>query len=759
MNKNKILKILELERQKEFSNDAVLGGLEEFIENNCEKQKVRQTVQGYAEKNLLERKECINELENLLQSDSPISSSGSEESLQPTDPIEKATGVGTKRGELLRDLGLETVEDLFFYFPRKLEDRREIRPISDLKPGIECTVTGKVQTVQLIRPKKGVELVKVALQDDSQEKLFAIWFNQPWLKKQFEKGHKLAVFGEIERHYGELQIENPIWEPAERKEKTRQLVPIYSGTEDLKQSTIRWIIGENLPQYLQAVTEYVPGELLTREELFSRREAFWFIHNPEGEKQFEKARKSLAFAELYLFHLGITNQKWEERGQGFALEVDREQLQSFKDKLPYDLTEDQEKAIMEVVRDLEAEEPMERLLQGDVGVGKTVVAAAAIFLAAQDGSQAALMAPTTVLARQHFRTLSELFSELPLEVLSLSGNTDGEERKDALKKLGQGAAGAVVGTHALLEDEVDFSDLKLVVIDEEQRFGVAQRARLKYKDQFVNALVMSATPIPRTFTATLYGQYAVSKLEERPWGERCIDTYWVDEAYREEVYEFLKDKLAEGGKAFIVVPRVEESEEAGLKSAEALLKELERNRLKQFNLDLLHGRMPRSEKERVLQDFSRGTTEAIVSTTVIEVGIDIPEADLLVIEQADQFGLTQLHQMRGRIGRKGQQAYCVAIASPTTDNGRRRLEAFRDILDGFELVEEDLRIRGPGDLLGAQQHGFENSFRACDLLKDLDIVSSARKAALDKLEQGRPGEEILAEFERIFGKNLKWIGS
>ena len=430
-------------------------------------------------------------------------------------------------------------------------------------------------------------------------------------------------------------------------------------------------------------------------------------------------------------------------------------MEKFFRNLPFSLTPSQKRAIEKIEEDLRAPYPMLRLLQGDVGSGKTVVAAAACTMVASAGAQAAVMAPTEILAEQHFHVFRELLRPLPVEVGLLSGGLSRREREELLFRIAEGKVQVVVGTHALIEEDVEFRDLALAVIDEQHRFGVIQRAALEKKGKGTNILVMSATPIPRTVVLTVYGEFELSVLEELPIPKRNVRTLWLSESKREEVYEEVGRLLSQGEKGYVVFPLVEESEELDLRAATVAYEEL-RARFGEI-VGLIHGRMPSEEKRAVMAAFREGRIRLLVATVVVELGLDVPDASFLVIEHADRFGLAQLHQLRGRIGRQGQEAVCFALADPTTEEGRERLRAFRDLSDGFKIAEADLMIRGPGDLLGTAQHGFVSKFKAADLVRDLGLLERARFEAKKLLEKGVP-PEIAAEAERRFGKDLELLG-
>ncbi len=746
---SKVLKIIQLERETGFNDQAVLGGLESISETLLDDDEIAEVLEGYGEKDPYEREEVVDEVRNLLVTGSDGGRGDMKEAPAMGAPVTDAVGVGDKRAKDLENLGIETVRDLLFHFPRRIEDRREVKKIRELEDGDEFTVVGTVEGTTMIQPRRNLKLVKAAVNDDTGT-LYGIWYNQPWINNQLNKGKKIAIYGKTQREYGKLQMENPVWEPASKKNKTRRVVPIYPASENLSQSKISWIIRRNLRMLLQSVPEFFPDEVIEKYGLWNRREAIKKIHSPRSPEDFETARRSLSFAELYLFYYGFKTRTEEEEGPELGMGVDEEKLEEFLKAIPFSPTGDQERTLQEVADDLREGTPMNRLLQGDVGTGKTLVAAGSAFLAKEGGYQTALMAPTTVLAEQHYENLSKIFSPLEVEIELLTGNTPKGHREELLSSLKSGEVDVLVGTHALLEEGVDFQGLGLVIIDEEHRFGVAQKEKLREDYRPVNRLILSATPIPRTITSTIYGEFEISRLEEFPGGEKQIKTYWVSDSKRDQVYEYVRRKLEEGDKGFIVFPLIEESEEVDSNAAVEMQKELSENQLKGLELGLLHGKMSQEEKAETIERFREGDLDAIVATTVIEVGIDIPQANILVVDDADHFGLTQLHQLRGRIGRSGQRSYCFAIGSPNTDEGRRRLKSFRDILDGFDLVEEDLKIRGPGDLLSSNQHGFQNSFYACDFLNDYDIMKNARKEAENLVEKDGRDEDLEGVLDEYF---------
>lgn len=777
-------KVLQLEQRTSYQDAAVMGGLEGFVETCAQElmatqteavvaiaQRLKKLVRGYTIKLPEARRAVVRELEDCLRalealtpsSSSPLASlpplpSGGEgkrsgEGLQAS--VRFAKGVGPEREKLLNKLGIQTIEDLLAYFPRRIEDRRESKKIMQLRHGDKVTVKGRVRAVDVIRPRKNLEIIKAAVQDNTGI-LYAVWFNQPWLKNQLVQGELIALYGAVESTHGQMQMSNPVWEPAGKNFLTGRLVPVYPATEGLTPTVLYRLIQNNLSRSRDALTEVLPEDLRARRGLLPRAEAFEKMHFPQTVDEYQQAHDTLAFEELFLFQWGVAieKQKIGER-PGRSLHISNERLDEFFGVLPFKLTRAQERAIAEIRADLAAPQPMNRLLQGDVGSGKTVVATAACLIASESGYQAALMAPTEILAQQHFRNITELLARLskPPRVVLLIGSLPERDKASLRRTIQRGDIDLVIGTHALIQDEVRFQRLGLAVIDEQHRFGVVQRAQLEQKGANVDILVMSATPIPRTITLTLYGQFEVSLLDELPF-EKQIQTFWISEEKRDQVYDFVVQELKKGAQAYIVFPLIEESEELDVKAATQAKEELEQTFLKGFRVGLLHGRMSESEKQAVMKRLVHKELDVLVSTTIIEVGIDVPSATVMIIEHADRFGLSQLHQLRGRIGRAGDTSYCFAIATPRSAEGQRRLHVFQGTLDGFQIAEEDLKIRGPGDMLGVAQHGLESTFKVADLIADIDLMKAAREEAFQLVQQ-KPDDVLTAEFRRRFGDKFE----
>ncbi|MCS7198060.1 MAG: ATP-dependent DNA helicase RecG [Candidatus Bipolaricaulota bacterium] len=758
----RLRKILQLEQRTHYQDQAVLGGLEGFIEIYAREletrrpeiaQRLRKLACGYSLKPPEARRAVVRELEDCaraLETESaPLPQAP--EKLDLRVPVRFAKGVGPQREKLLHKLGIFTIEDLLTYFPKRIEDRRETKKIVQLRHGDKVTVKGRVRALDVIKPRNNLEIVKVAIQDNTGI-LYAVWFNQPWLKSQLMPGELIALYGTVEITHGQIQMSNPVWEPAAKRFLTGRLVPVYPATEGLKPSLLYRLIQNNLALYRPALVDVIPEEIRVRHGLLQRAEAFEKIHFPQSVDEYQRAHDTLAFEELFLFQIGVALEK-QQRGErlGRSLTISDARFEEFLGVLPFKLTRAQERAIAEIRADLAAPRPMNRLLQGDVGSGKTVVATVACLIAVESGYQAAFMAPTEILAQQHFRKITELLSRLsrPPRTVLLIGSLPEREKEFLRAAIRRGDIDLVIGTHALIQEDLQFKNLGLAVIDEQHRFGVIQRAQLEQKGENLDILVMSATPIPRTITLTLYGQFEISILDELPFPKN-IQTFWISEDKRDQVYEFVAQQLRQGAQAYIVFPFIEESEELDVKAAVQGKEELERTALQGFRVGLLHGRMSESEKQAVMKEFVAKELDALVSTTIVEVGIDVPSATVMVIEHADRFGLAQLHQLRGRIGRAGDQSYCFAIATPRTEDAQRRLEVFQSTLDGFQIAEEDLKIRGPGDMLGVAQHGLDSTFKVADLIADLDLMKAAREEAFRLIAQN-PEHPLIEEFRRRFG--------
>jgi ATP-dependent DNA helicase RecG len=669
--------------------------------------------------------------------------------------VQYVKGVGTKLAQVLSKLNLYTLGDLLFHLPRRYEDRRHFRKIAHARAGDAVTVSGKLVTVDNVKVRN-LTLTKAYL-DDGSGVLELVWYNQPYMKDTLNKlrNSQIVAYGIIkESPYG-LQMETPEWEDLpdgadpDSLLSVNRIVPIYPLTEGIRQKRMRQIIW-NAVQYAHLAPEILPRSVRERLGLMPIQHALQQIHFPDSEQSIDPARQRLVFEEFFLMQLGVGLQRQRTRQErGIAMRIDADRLNEMLHRIvPFELTNAQKRVIREIWSDMAQPHPMNRLLQGDVGSGKTIVAAAAILAAVDNQYQAAMMAPTEILAEQHYINLHRLFQPLGISVELLVGRLSNKQRQQARERIATGRGMVAVGTHALIQEGVEFARLGLAIIDEQHRFGVLQRAALRDKGVMPHVLVMTATPIPRTLTLTLYGELDVSIIDELPPGRKPVRTHWKTPEERLKVYAGVRKLVEQGRQAYVICPLIDESDKLQVRAAEQMAEHLQKDVFPDLRVGLLHGRMKPAEKEAVMDAFRAGELDILVSTTVIEVGVDVPNAAAIVIEDADRFGLAQLHQLRGRVGRSDHQSYCVLIANPKSDDGQRRMEIMTRTNNGFLIAEEDLRIRGPGEIYGTRQSGMP-SFRVADLVKDMRLLEVARQEAFHLLEQdpdlSRPEHAALRE--------------
>ncbi|MDR7417526.1 MAG: ATP-dependent DNA helicase RecG [Armatimonadota bacterium] len=650
----------------------------------------------------------------------------------PDAPVQYLRGVGPSRAAMLARLGIETVRDLLLHLPRRHEDRRNPTPLARLIPGLEQAAVVRVEHARVLRARRGLVMVRAVVADGTGVAQ-AVWFNQPYLAQRLTRGQQISLYGRVERAGRGVQFVQPeveVIDPDAEPWNIGRLVPVYPSTDGLPQRTIRAVMRDALAAYADAMEEVLPANLRDAHGLLPLREALWAAHFPEDTTHQAAARRRLAFEELFILQVGVLQQRarLQAVARGARYAAARDVVPRFAASLPFALTRAQQRAIADVLTDMTRPAPMNRLLQGDVGSGKTAVAAAALFRCVEGGYQAALMAPTEILAVQHFLTLQRLLPPLNVPVHLLVGGMDAAARAPALGALQRGTSAVVVGTHALLEEDVVFDRLGLVVVDEQHRFGVMQRSTLRDKGRAPDVLVMTATPIPRTLVLTVYGDLDVSVLDEMPPGRTPVVTHVRPKSARPAIYRYIREHVAEGRQAFVVCPLVEESETLQVQSAVELARELAAGPLAGLRVEVMHGRLPPAQKAERMEAFRAGLIDVLVATTVIEVGVDVPNASLMIIEDADRYGLAQLHQLRGRVGRGAAKSHCVLIADPATDEARRRLEILQRTTDGFEIAQADLRLRGPGEVLGVRQHGL-GGLRIADPVSDLALLEEARRAA------------------------------
>jgi len=660
------------------------------------------------------------------------------ETSAPASPLDRPAqflkGVGPTRAELLARLGIHTARDLLFHIPRRYEDASTVTPIARLSVGQDATVIGEVISKGVLPTRTRLRVFQAVVRDESGS-VECAWPGQPFLDRVFDTGDVVLITGPVRYFHGRrLQLQPREYVHLGRADQgggnlAGKVLPIYPATEGLSQRMIRSLIDAHLDALLEYVAREDPLPESQRRGAGVARldQALALLHRPASLSDAERGRTRLAYDEL--FFLQLLHARARERAArarpGIAFRRRNDLVRPAYRQLPFELTRAQTRAISEIFADMTSPRRMHRLLQGDVGSGKTVVALFAMLLAVENSYQAALMAPTEILAEQHARTIAKLLEGLPVNVALLTGGLPTRERREVLESMASGNAHIVVGTHALIQDAVAFRRLGLAVVDEQHRFGVRQRVALADMGENPDLLVMSATPIPRSLALTLYGDLDLSILDERPAGRKPVRTSMAGERARDRIYQFIRKEVARGRQAYIVFPLVEESEKVDLRAATAEYERLAGETFVGLRLGLLHGQLSGEEKDRVMRDFAAGELDVLVATTVIEVGIDVPNATVMVVEHAERFGLSQLHQLRGRIGRGGEQSYCILIAS---GESRARLRTLVETDDGFAIAQEDLRLRGMGDFFGARQHGLPE-FRYVDFMRDHAILERARQDA------------------------------
>ena len=685
--------------------------------------------------------------------------------MELSDSINKVRGVGVKKAAAFARLGIRTVYDLLTYYPRAYEDQSHTTRIADLRAGERATVLGVIQQVTERQTRRRGFTVLTALIGDGTGYVQAVWFNQHFLKAKLREGRRIFLTGRTDYAYnggGQLALSQitsfELLGARDEVENLLGILPVYAATEGLTQKQLRQMTEYALAQTAGKLAETLPQRIRQDYDLIGRADAFRRIHFPKREDELRAARRRLAFEELYLIQCGLLalKKRTAEEQEGIAHRANGALTAQAAAALPFALTEDQEKVWAEIVHDMESPLPMRRLVQGDVGSGKTVIALLALVKTVESGYQGALMAPTEILARQHYDDLRTLLMPLGIRVGFLSGRLSKRERTEIDAALAAHEVDIAVGTHALIQDHVAFDALGLVVTDEQHRFGVAQRSALEKKSGVTpDVLVMTATPIPRTMTLTVYGDLDVSRIEHLPPGRHAIRTFLRDETARDKIYAFVRREIESGRQAYVVCPLIEANEETGLSSAEEVYEELTHGILRGIPCGLLHGRMKPAEKEEVMSGFYAGRIKLLVSTTVIEVGVNVPNASILVVEHAERFGLAQLHQLRGRIGRGPYDSYCILIAGKNAA-AKERLQIIEQTSDGFRLAEEDLRLRGPGQFFGAMQHGL-GDLKIADVLADMDLLLLARRAALATVGDPKELAFVLPTLMRQYRQQFEHI--
>ena len=642
-------------------------------------------------------------------------------------------GVGPNRVKLLNKLGIFTLKDLITYYPRTYEDRSKPKNIAECIDGeevlIEAYATGRVSDVRL----RGKTMQKLVIRDETGVAT-AVWFNQSYLKNKFEQGKKYTFYGKINNTFGRITINSPVFDEEGKTSNTGKIVPIYPLTYSLSQNTIRKIMENGIKEVENKLEETLPEYILKEYHLEGINQATKNIHFPKEFKDFNIARNRLVFEELLTMQLALLELKNsyinEEKGIQFSKDV---HMSDIINKLPFRLTNAQRRVLEEIDNDMESEKPMNRLLQGDVGSGKTVIAMCSAYKAVKCGYQAAIMAPTAILATQHLENFKKIFDEFDIKCELLISAMTKKKKTELLERLANGEIDIVIGTHALLQENVEFKNLGLVVTDEQHRFGVKQRTTIVEKGQNPDVLVMTATPIPRTLALILYGDLDISIIDELPPNRKKIDTFAVTKGMEDRINNFIKVQLKEGRQAYIVCPLVEENEELDLKSVEKLYEKCKTETFPEYRVEYIHGKMKAKDKDDIMMRFKNKEIDILISTTVIEVGVDVPNANIMVIEDAQRFGLAQLHQLRGRVGRGEYKSYCILKYEGKGETVRKRMKVMCDTNDGFIISEKDLELRGAGDFFGTMQHGLPE-FKIANLFEDMNILKLAQEAAIRIIE-------------------------
>ncbi len=810
-------KVLALEEKKGYNDSAVFGGLDKFLRNWSAKtaealpaprflKRFHQLFNaGYGPKRPAERRVWsletlgfLDEIENKKTVAAPkppmgkkpapktktttakvkkVATPASPSALDA--PITVVKGISTGLTASFGKMGVKTVRDLLYFFPHRHLDYSQLKYISQLTEGEEQTIVANVWQAQETRP--GGRRSAEAIVGDETGNIRAVWFNQPYLAKTLTTNARIMLSGRVTLFKGRHVFLSPEWELIEGQDPvhTARLIPVYPLTHGLRPRQVRRLMKGFIDQWAGQVDDFLPEELRHRLNLLELPAAIAQAHYPDDTAVKDRARVRLAFDELFLLQLGVMSRKrnWQEGRPGCPFDVKAQALARFIKSLPFALTAAQNKVLGEIMADLQKNQPMSRLLQGEVGSGKTVVATAALLAAAATGFQAAFMAPTEILAEQHFATISQLLTRLgkeegedhlksytgilpqPLKVALLIGDIKQAGKRQLQKQIKQGDIDIAIGTHALVQKGVEFHKLGLAVVDEQHRFGVEQRSALREKGFSPHMLVMTATPIPRTLALTLYGDLDLSVIDELPPGRQIVKTKWLKPGQRDSAYAFLRKQVKEGRQAFILCPLIEESEAVAAQAAVVEYERLSREVFPDLRLGLLHGRLASAEKDRVMAEFRAGELDILVSTPVIEVGIDIPNATVMLIESADRFGLSQLHQFRGWVGRGKEQSYCMLLAENPSEVGRARLDIIENTQDGFKLAEADLKMRGPGEFFGTRQSGLPDLRMA--KISDVALLELARKEAVGlfksdpRLEKGE-NRLLAGEMARVWAGAGEW---
>lgn len=648
-----------------------------------------------------------------------------------SDNIITIKNIGEERSKKLQKLGIFTINDLIEYFPRDYDDRSNVCKIKDIELNKINTVKGKVISNPETAKIRHVSITKIRI-DDGTGFLEIVWFNQPYLKNTIKYKSDYIFTGKVIQKYGRIQMETPDYEIIDEREllSNGRIVPIYASTYKLPQKLFREVINQTLFAVKEQIKEFLPDEILKENNLCSRHFAIENIHFPKDNKSFFIARRRLVFEELFLLQTKLLQIKGILEHKECNINIKDKNITPILNILPFNLTDAQNNVLKDIIDDLGKNKAMNRLIQGDVGSGKTVIAQILSYITVNNGYQVAIMAPTDVLASQHFESFKNIFDKLNIKCVFLSGNQKAKEKRENYALIQSGEAKIIVGTHAIIQDKVIFNNLGTVITDEQHRFGVKQREILSKKGENPHTLVMTATPIPRTLALILYGDLDISTIDKLPPGRKKIDTIFVNSTYYPRIYNFLKKNSDEKRQSYIICPMIEENEKMELKAVLSYTEKLKNEIFLNYNVECIHGKMKNNEKQEIMDKFYKGKIDILISTTVIEVGINVPNATIMIIENAERFGISQLHQLRGRVGRGSDKSYCVLVSDSKSNKSKERLNTMVKYNDGFILSEKDLEIRGTGDFFGTRQHGIPD-MKIANLYKDIEILKKVQKSSIN----------------------------
>lgn len=675
--------------------------------------------------------------------------------MQINDSISVLKGVGPKKVEIFHDIGIKTIEDLALYFPKSYEDRRTVTPISELKAGSDFLIQARIVNKRIGANRFNKKTPLVLNVSDDSGMLEVVFFNGYFLNKLFDIGKEYVFYGRVTENLDRLQTVHPEFTIAGSNDDVREIIPVYSLRQGLSQKEMRRM-QRDIKLVYSSIKEWIPEDIVEKNKLASLDFAISNMHFPSNAKKVLQSRYRLIFDELFTLETGLMYMKSDD-SDVTGISIDVSKGDEFISKLPFELTSGQRESWNEIKDDLQKPKKMNRLLQGDVGSGKTIIAEAAMLSAAASGFQSVIMAPTELLARQHFDTFVKDLSDHEISPVILISSMKASDKRMAMESISSGKAKVIIATHAVLEENIVFKNLGLVITDEQHRFGVNQRRKLSGKGEGVNILVMTATPIPRTIAAILYGDLDISQIRTMPKGRKGIHTYKCSQGERNRVFNFVEKEMKAGRQAYVVAPLIEDSESIDAKSANAIFDELQ-DRFDDFNIKLVHGAMKSADKDKIMQDFASGKVNLLVSTTVIEVGINVPNASVMVIENAERFGLAQLHQLRGRVGRGSDDAYCFLMCYTDSELANARMDIMTGSMSGFDIAEEDLKLRGPGEIFGTRQHGLPQ-LKISDLLRHRDVLEAAMNSARELIERDSKLEKpesvmVKQKVKKMFGSDI-----